>query len=309
MQKELPTITAEQIAKTHNAQKVVIVASRRTDIPAFHIQELIDGLQKGIFHPQPMMNRVRKFVFAPYEIHSIGLWSQNFTNWIEQRRKIHGLDYKFWYRFTILPDNKICKPKAPPVDEQLKQLETLTKTDGAGSTFLFVDPLIKYRNLGVKKWQYNFSEKSLRQIFEKASSLGIKRIGTSFLDYYKKIERQTKSLGVKFRFLDPAVLTDRNQMIEMLSVLESVAREYEIAVKTCCEKLICSYGASQRGACVDGTLLNKLFGPGASTKHDNGQRTSHGCACTYAIDIGRYTDRGQWSHACGHECPQCYARP
>jgi len=63
-----------------------------------------------------------------------------------------------------------------------------------------------------------------------------------------------------------------------------------------------------KASCVNGHLLNQILGPGASIRQDSGQRKKSGCGCTMSVDIGRYTEKGIWSHHCGHDCPQCYAR-
>ncbi len=88
-----------------------------------------------------------------------------------------------------------------------------------------------------------------------------------------------------------------------------MAGEHGITVQSCCEKYIHTAGLTAAARCVDGPLLNRLFGPGASTRADAGQRRKYGCGCTKALDLGRYADSGQWAHPCGHHCPQCYARP
>ena len=152
--------TAREIAAKNRADKIVIVASRRTDMPAFHIDELIAELQQGIFHPQGMRQKMWELQFTPEDIHCVGLWSQDFGKWIRRINEIKDLGYKCWYRFTILPDDPICKPQAPPVKMQLDQLEKLVKVDGADCILVFIDPLIQYRQIGESSWINNFSRQT-----------------------------------------------------------------------------------------------------------------------------------------------------
>lgn len=301
--------TAKEEAAKHRADKVVINASRRTDIPAFHIDELISGLKDGVFHPQGKMQAMWKFLFGPSDIHSVGLWSQDFSKWIERRKEVQYLGYKFWYRFTILPDDPVCKPKAPPVAEQLKQLEKLVEVDGPEVIFLFVDPLMQYRKIGEKDWRYNFSDESLGHIFKKARESGITSVSTSILDYYKKIENRGKKKGVEFLFLNGEDPENQKEMVKMILTFKGIADEYGLEVRTCSELFLHTSRKTIQGACVDGRRLNKLFGPGASVQPAGGQRTKYGCGCTASVDIGRYINKGEWSHSCGHGCLQCYARP
>jgi len=301
-------ITAKELALKHNAEKIVLIASRRTDMPTFYTDELLKGLKEGKFHPQTMMQPMWELNFESQDIHSIGLWSQDFSKWIERRHEIADMGYKFWYRFTILPDDPVCKPKAPSVEEQLKQLETLANADGSECVFVFIDPLIQYKGIRDKNWKYNFTDLSLGMIARKTSQLGIKSITISLLDYYKHVEQRALRSGFQFRFLNPNKHSDQEEMIATVQRIRNITDTYPVEIKTCCEKYLHSKGITGQGSCVDGNSLNKLFGPGASVQPDTGQRKKFGCGCTAAIDIGRYTENGQWSHHCKHDCPQCYAR-
>lgn len=300
--------TAKELAAKHQASKIVLVASRRTDMPAFHTRELLEGLKRGQFHPQGVLQPVWQLDFEPDDIHSVGLWSQDFSNWIRRRHEIAHLGYKFWYRFTILPDDPVCKPKAPSVAEQLEQLETLANTDGSNRVFVFIDPLIQYRHIGENNWKYNFSDSMIDRIAGKAGRLGIKNITISLLDYYKHVQRRALMKGIEFRFFDPNNHLDREKMTAIVQRIRSLANAYDMDIKSCCESYLHTKGMTRQGSCIDGNLLNRLFGPGASVQPDAGQRKQFGCGCTSAVDIGRYTEHGEWSHHCGHECPQCYAR-
>jgi len=304
----LKVLTAKELSIKHKAEKIVLTASRRTDMPAFYASELIKGLKEGRFHPQTMMQPMWELRFEPHDIHSVGLWSQDFSQWIERRHKIMDLGYKFWYRFTILPDDPVCKPKAPSVEEQLKQLETLANTDGSDCVFLFIDPIIKYKHIGEKHWKYNFSDASVDRIVKRAHQLGIQSITISLLDYYKHVEQRGLEKGILFGFLNPNDHSDQEEILEIVQRIKNITHAYQVTLKSCCETYLHTKKVTKQGSCINGNHLNTLFGPGASVQPDAGQRKRFGCGCTQAVDIGRYTERGEWSHHCGHECPQCYAR-
>jgi hypothetical protein len=304
----MKVLTGKELAIRHKAEKIVLTASRRTDMPAFYTGELLKGLKEGKFHPQTMMQPLWELTFEPGDIHSVGLWSQDFGKWIEKRHEISGLGYRFWYRFTILPDDPVCKPKAPSVEEQLKQLGALTNTDGSDCIFVFIDPFIQYKRIGETNWRYNFSDASIDAIVRKTRQSGIKSITMSLLDYYKHVEKRALRKGFEFRFLNPNTHSDREEMIETVRRIRGITDAYQVDLKTCCEPYLHSNGFTRQGSCVDGNYLNKVFGPGASVQPDAGQRKKFGCGCTLAVDIGRYTEHGEWSHHCRHECPQCYAR-
>ena len=255
--------TAKELALKHKANKIVLIASRRTDMPAFYTDELLKGLKQGKFHPQTMMQPMGELNFEPQDIHNVGLWSQDFCKWIERRHEIADLGYKFWYRFTILPDDPVCKPKAPSVQEQLKQLESLANSDGSDCLFVFIDPLAQYRHIGEKNWKYNFSEASIDMIVKRTHQLGVKSITISLLDYYRHVEKRASRKGFEFRFLNPNKHSDQEEMIETVQRIRNITDAYQVEIKTCCEKYLHSKGFTKQGSCVDGNYLNKLFGPGA----------------------------------------------
>lgn len=299
---------AGEIARKHSSEKIVLVASRRTDMPRFYSHEIISGLKSGAFHPQGLMQKMWRLEFKPEDIHSIGLWSQDFGSWISEREKLAGYDYKFWYRFTILPDDPVCKPKAPSAAEQLIQLGKLAETDGPETISVFVDPIMKYRLSGSNVWKYNFSADSLKVIFKKLQELGIGSVSLSIIDYYSKVRNRAGRYGVEFDYPDDRTEDGQKEILKMMNIFHEAADVFNIKIKTCCEKFISESRLSQTGSCVDGYRLNEIFGPGASIRTDSGQRKKIGCGCTCSVDIGRYTEYGEWSHHCRHDCPQCYAR-
>ena len=314
----METVYAREIASRQGAEKLVLVASRRTDMPAFYTEELIRGLREGIFHPAGLMQPVRELRFTPEEIHSVGLWSQDFSEWLKARHGLvsgsaaprdtrTGSSYKFWYRFTILPDDPVIKPKAPPVSVQLEQAARLLELDGPGTVTLCVDPLLYYRKKGTREWTPGCTDESAGKIFQGACRLGLKEITLSFIDYYKKVERRAARSGIEFMYPDLSREAGRQAAAELVRPLAEASRRTGIAIRSCCESFP-GEPLLLPGACVDGRKLNRLFGPGASEKQDRGQRKKQGCLCTLSVDVGRYIEHGTWSHHCFHDCPQCYAR-
>ena len=301
---------AVDLARRHGAEKLVLVASRRTDMPAFYADELLEGLRAGVLHPQPMMQRVSELRFRPEDIHSVGLWSQDFGPWLARRREVEALPYRFTYRFTILPDDPVAKPKAPRVGAQLAQLDELVALAGAASVRLCVDPLLQHRPLGGGAWTDSVTEASVAPILERAAALGLRTVTLSVLDAYAKVARRAARRGVELRFLDVAAPGDRAELIRLAGAVTRVAGRLGLEALSCCEPALALAGLTRAGACVDGEALAALFGGGVTCRRDGGQRAVQGCRCTVAVDVGRYVDgRGPWSHRCPHDCPQCYARP
>ena len=93
---------------------------------------------------------------------------------------------------------------------------------------------------------------------------------------------------------------DEAEKIESTKKLVAIARGNGIQLYSCSEPLIEHVDGIQKGHCIDGEILESLFGERASKAKDSGQRKS--CGCSKSKDIGSYTQ------VCGHKCLYCYAR-
>ncbi len=297
---------ASEVAARQGGGRLVLVASRRSDLPAFHLDELVEGLRRGRFYPQPPRQPLRELRFGPADIHSLGLWSQNFSAWLPRRREVERLGYRCWYRCTIMPDDPWCKPFAPPVDLQLRTLEDLVQGATAGAVTVAVDPLIVYRRLGETDWRDNAPAAALERIFAAIAALGLPEVTTSLYDPYPRAEVRAKARGLVFA--NPGSPEGRPVYERVIQRFQGLAASMGLRVRTCAEPLLADREGCSAGACVDGARLNALFGPGASESPDKGQRRNKGCGCTRALDVGRSVEHGPLGHVCGHRCPQCYAR-
>jgi len=85
---------------------------------------------------------------------------------------------------------------------------------------------------------------------------------------------------------------------DLLAEMARVATANQLEIQSCAEERDFSQIGIPPGACIDGDLLERLFGPGKSWKKDPAQRKH--CLCSQSRDIGSYG-------SCGHGCPYCYA--
>ncbi|MFA5261694.1 MAG: DUF1848 family protein, partial [Candidatus Omnitrophota bacterium] len=102
--------------------KVVISASRRTDIPAFYLPWLIHCIQvrfADIVTPRGMKKRVD---LHPDRVHSIVLWSKNFRHFLA--RKDAFKEYHLYFHFTV-NDCPELEPNIPSLNERLGQVKAL----------------------------------------------------------------------------------------------------------------------------------------------------------------------------------------
>ncbi len=285
------------------SDKIVISASRRTDIPAFYMDWFMKQIDKGVFEVTNPYNR-RKFIVpaTPDKIHTIVFWSKNFAPFIKGGfgETLLGMGYNLFFNFTINSNSPLLEPIVPSLKQRLVQLRALSRNYDSKTINWRFDPIcfFKYEEKGIKDNLHDFA-----RIGEWASRCGVSRCITSFMDHYAKIKKRIKSIP-GFSFIDPTL----SEKIEILLKMEKILSEKKIDLYTCCEKEVMnalpSDSSIMKSSCIPNDLFVNIFGGDLSFKRDTGQRSSKGCGCMISVDIGSYH-----LHPCYHNCLFCYANP
>ena len=285
------------------SSKIVISASRRTDIPAFYMPWFMTQLEQGHFEVVNPFNRKISIVPATSDsVHTIVFWSKNFGPFLnrEYGEKLLKKGYHLFFNFTINSDLVLLEPRVPPLAERLDQLDYLCRHFGPEAVNWRFDPICFFKT-GDGTIQNNLYD--FIQIADKANRLGITRCITSFMDDYAKIKERIASIR-GFAFVDPPI----NEKIDILLNMENALTSKNICLYTCCEKDVLHAlpedSTITASSCIPNDLLVKLYGGNLSLKRDTGQRINSGCDCKVSVDIGSYQD-----HACYHNCLFCYANP
>lgn len=283
--------------------KIVISASRRTDIPASYMNWFMEQIEKKTFEVVNPYNRQVSFVPAtPDRVHTIVFWSKNFGPFIKGGfgEKLTEMGYNLFFNFTINSESLLLEPRVPPLEERLEQLDHLCRNYDVRSINWRFDPIcfFKTRNNIIQNNLHDFS-----LIADKASRCGVRRCITSFVDIYPKIRKRISSLP-GFSFIDPPL----ERKIEIILKMGKTLNVKNMCLQTCCEKeLLKSLHADSgitKSSCIPNDLLVEIFGGRLSLKKDSGQRIKLGCGCMASVDIGSYH-----LHPCYHNCLFCYANP
>jgi hypothetical protein len=283
--------------------KMVISASRRTDIPAFYMPWFMECLQKGRFKVvNPFNNRAKIVTAGPDQVHSIVFWSKDFGPFIEgdYGMRLEEMGYDLFFNFTINSAIPLLEPAVPALDKRIEQLNELSKRVSPRAINWRFDPL-SFFGTGDGIQADNLGDFSC--IATAAHDAGIERCVTSFMDYYPKIKRRVKKME-GFTFYDPPI----EKKIDILYQMQETLMPLGIELQVCCERALLEQLPDdlpvKASSCVPNKLLAELYGKGLSTRKDAGQRVKAGCGCGVSVDIGSYRD-----HPCYHKCLYCYARP
>ena len=287
----------------NDTPKIVISASRRTDIPAFYMPWFMEQISKGFFEVvNPFNQRISVVPATADRVHTIVFWSKNFGPFLERGYglQLEKLGYHLFFNFTVNSDNPDLEPNVPPLNERLGQLADLCRQYGPRAVNWRFDPICFYET-GPGVLRDNLKDFSL--IAGQAAKSKISRCITSFMDHYPKISRRLASRP-GFEFIDPPLSEKVNAILEM----ESQLADQSISLTTCCEKDVIqalpATSAVTPSSCIPNDLLMELYSGRLSLRKDTGQRLKAGCGCKESADIGSYRQQ-----PCYHNCLFCYANP
>ena len=276
----------------------VISASRRTDLPAFFPGFLADALRAERIAVAGPRGRAREADLSPGAVHTLVLWSKDFSRLLGGEAGLRGLLRKYdqiYILFTVTGlGGTAAEPGAPRPAAALAQLPALVELAGdPRRVSLRFDPVVSWRRGGRLATNLDFFERAA----EAAAAARLTDVRFSFAQWYGKAVRRAGRTG--FAFHDPA----EEDKLAAAGRLAALAAARGLKLHACAQAFLARVPGVLRSSCIDGRLLAELHprGEPATTAKDRGQRPE--CGCTASIDIGSYAQR------CGHGCVYCYANP
>jgi hypothetical protein len=284
--------------------KTVISVSRRTDIPAFYYKWLQDALKRQEIEIANPMFPAKKYIvdLRPEKVHSIVLWSKDFSN----VAKDPGLltYYNLYFQYTINNYSRLLEPNVPEYNSSIKTLELLLKKYKPEQFNIRFDPIIISSQCEPMPAPQDPIKERLnifKQLCGDIKSLGLDRckVTTSYISFYGHVLQRMRQSGIEMLYMDQA------EQMEFFEDMADIADKYNIKLYSCASPLIEKVKGISRGHCIDGKLLISLFGGSVSLQKDKGQRAD--CCCTLSKDIGSYSN-GVSAKECLHGCRYCYVR-
>lgn len=276
--------------------KKVVSASRRSDLVAHFPAWLAEALAKEkitVFGPR---HRPQVVDLRPAAVHTLVLWSKDFSHLLANRWALLDLCRKYdqvFFHLTITGLGGTDVEKHVPAPELvLTQIEPLISLAGEKARLsLRFDPVVFWRE--GKSLQSNLP--FFPVLAKKAASSGLQQIRFSFAQWYRKAKRRAERAG--FPYYDPP----EEEKLEAAAWLSRVAETFGLELMACAQPFLTKISGIKPSACIDGALLERIHPDQApaSKKKDPTQRPE--CNCTESIDIGSY------AQSCPHSCLYCYA--
>ena len=269
--------------------KRIISVSRRTDIPAFYGDWLMNRLKAGFVGVvSPFGGKKYVVSLKPEDVLCFVFWSKNFTPFLEHLKTVDDLDFRFYFNYTVT-----ALPVAfeGNVDKQagIKTLKTLSRIYSPAHINWRFDPIII--SSGCDSDYYIKEFEHLACEFEGL----VERCYFSFVTLYDKVKRNLqeieKATSIKVNNCN------EDLKIDLANRLAEIAQGHGMTLYSCCGDYLVN-NQIKKGHCIDGNVIEHLFFP-EGLKYEI-KPTRPECGCTESTDIGAYD-------TCPHGCVYCYA--
>jgi len=265
---------------------MIISASRRTDIPAFYGEWLLNRLREGSVLVRNPFNprQVSRVSLDPGVVDCLVFWTKNPAPLLSRLAEIERLGHPFNFQYTLTACDRSLEQHLPARSERIATFRTLAERIGPERVLWRFDPILFTRGQG--------PDQLLREFATLAGHLrsSTRHCTISFLSLYAKCKRNLSGIAL--------AMPDEREMRNFVRQLAEIAAENGIRLRACCDAFLQEQCGIEAARCIDDRLLASILGQPVRVAKDKGQRP--GCGCVASIDIGAY-------NTCPHGCRYCYA--
>ena len=170
---------------------MIISASRRTDIPAFYSDWIIERIRSGFalvrnpFNPR----QVSKVALNPEAVDCLVFCTKDPKNMLDKLSYLK--DYCYYFQFTITPYDRSVEPGLRDKEKIIETFKKLADRIGRERVIWRYDPI-----LVSEKFNVAFHFRAFENMVDLLQGYTDKCV-ISFLDYYKKISSGLGKLGLR----------------------------------------------------------------------------------------------------------------
>lgn len=264
---------------------MILSVSRRTDIPNYYSEWFYNRLREGYLYVRNPMNphQVSRIDLSPEVVDCIVFWTKNPAAMLDRLSELR--EYSYYFQFTLTGYGRDIEPNLPDKRTELMDtFRTLSEKIGKEKVIWRYDPILIN-----DRYNVSYHLKAFAEIVDSLKN-HTERVIISFVDFYAKMQRNTK--GLKIQPLN------RDQMADMAKELAKIARNNHLLIQTCAEEIELSDIGIVHGSCIDKGLIEKITGCRLTAAKDKNQREQ--CGCCESIEVGTY-------NTCKNGCKYCYA--
>jgi DNA repair photolyase len=273
---------------------VIVSATWRSDIPAWHSDWFMERLRRG-----HMLSTYRRRKYVSFDkTRIIVFWTKNPTPIFKHLDELDQMGIGYYFHHTLTDyDRERLEPNLPPLADRTDAFKRLSNRIGKERVLWRFDPLVLTDTIDRERLA-----SKVCSVMESLSGY-TKKLVISFFDptARKKVERQLINAGVhakKFTADDMKYVSCR---------IADYAAKFKIQVAACAEEMDLSSFGIRRNRCIDDEYLRRVFKQDTDLMSfidtvagikNQGQRKL--CGCIPSFDVGTY-------NTCKNGCVYCYA--
>lgn len=263
----------------------VISASRRTDIPGFYSEWLVNRLKEGfVYVQQPYTGKMARVSLEPRDVSAFFFWSKNYRPLLSKLEEVERTTGNLFFHLTITANTEL-ELHAPDPAEAIKDYLYIARRYSPDHILWRYDPICITDKLDFEAHEERFLR--LAGLLKGRA----KRCIISFAHPYRKVLANFKKYTDQEMVELPVGI--RREYAERLA---RKAERFGIRLLACCNDYLLSERIGKAN-CTDGPYLSNLFHAAIDTRP---AATRRECGCTKSVDIGAYD-------TCAHGCVYCYA--
>jgi hypothetical protein len=261
---------------------MIIVASRRTDIPALYETWFLNRLNAGYCKVRRREGEPATVSLKREDVDGFVFWTKNIGPFMGALHLTRLFRFAFYIHYTINNYDKDLEPHSPPAADSIKNMRELRRIYGSEVAVWRYDPIVITREMTTDWHLGNFTR------LAEALRGSTNEVVVSFLDVNRYNVRSRMGPGWS------DLSTDQKKL--MVSDLGAIARNNDMKLKICCQRDVLAEGVLP-ARCVDADRLMRIT---RAAIHSQPKPCRAGCNCS------AYEDIGDWD-TCAYGCRYCDA--
>ena len=258
---------------------MIISASRRTDIPAFYADWMMNRIREGFCDVPNPFNRkqISHVSLLPSDVPAIVFWTRNPKPLMRHLGELDAMEQRYYFQFTILGYPREIDRKCPSLETAVQIFRELSDRVGPNRVVWRYDPIV----LG-EKTPPDYHKRRFARISDELAGY-THRVVVSIVDRYRKAEprmRVLEKLGAGVAPCDPG------NFGSLMRDLAATAGGNGMKITSCAEERDLAHHGILPGRCIDNALIAEAFELEVPPEKDRSQREA--CRCVASRDIGMY---------------------
>jgi len=198
--------------------KRVISCSRRTDIPAFYTNWLINRIRDGYCHViNPYGSQVYYVSLKPEDCLAFVFWTRNPNPLLNHLSEFDIRGYKYYFHFTLIKYPELLESNTPDLNKSIDNFKKLSDMIGPNNVRWRYDPIIISSITN-----YDYHIENFSSIAKQLQSY-TNHCTFSFVDFYGKTLRNLNRISVSsnLKFLDISL----SRKISLIKNLNEIGKD------------------------------------------------------------------------------------